>query len=228
MSTFLSSVIVRWLSALGGGLLLFLLFWSLALAQGAAQAFAQTGKGGNTGMKAQVWTAAVPAANNNWRASPVAVCTSTPPCGETAGFVETGYVKGGNLPNPNQLQVYVAWASVDGPVENRFPNVFLNDNQWYFFTVQSQPNKNRWAFKLDGVVVFQVPYNQINFTAGRMVGCGAEAQNANTQMSVECENMQYYHTGTWTLFNFTHTQKSAGYCVIKPQDFGAISWGPNC
>lgn len=31
---------------------------------------------------------------------------------------------------------------------------------------------------------------------------------------------------TWTLFNFTDTQTSDGYCVFKPFEFGATGYGP--
>ena len=208
----------------------FAVFWSVAFAQGAAQAFAQIGKGGTTGARSMVWTAQVPNLLDNWRASPVVVCTDfLPNCDSSAGFVETGYAKGALPENPNRLQVYVAWKSVNGVIINRFPNIFLNDNTWYTFAVQSQSARNRWVMKLDGDITWILPYSEINFTAGRIASCGAEAALANTAMSVECRDMSYYYNSSWYLFNFTNTQISGPYCVIKTQqDFGAIGYGPNC
>lgn len=208
----------------------FAVFWSVAYAQGAAQAFAQVGKGGTTGTQSMVWTAQVPNLQNNWRASPVAVCTDfLPDCNANAGFVETGYAKGTLPVNPNQLQVYVAWKSVDGIIFNRFPNILLNDDTWYTFVVRSQSARTRWVMKLNGDITWILPYSEINFTAGRIVSCGTEAALANTQMAVECRDMKYFYNGSWVLFNFTNTQITGPYCVIKTQqDFGAIAYGPNC
>ncbi len=202
------------------------LFGEIALAQGAAQAFAAFGKGGVQGINATIWTAQQGNFNNNWVASPVGVCTTTPPC--TGFFIETGYFKGHGMPGAqdNVLQQYAAWKAPDGEIDNLFGLGNLADNTWYAFTVVTKPAKSRWDLKRDGVIIYKVPYGWLNFSVGRMVACGGEAWNNGTDMAVECSNMHYRYDGAWNSFNYTHTQISGDYCVFKPYDFGAVGWGP--
>jgi len=206
-------------------ILLFTLLWGLAFAQAGAQAFGTIGKGGNTGMKATVWTAQQPNFQNNWVASPVGVCTTTPPC--TGIFVETGYIKGDGIPGltSNVLQQYSSWGYPGFGVA-KWDLGNLNDNALYTFTVLSKPSISRWVIKRDGVRVWHWDYADLGFSAGRMVFCGAEAQVNGTTIAVQCSQMQYYYQGAWTLFNYTYAQTSPGYCVFKPFEFGATGWGP--
>src|SRR5919204_3906911 len=70
------------------------------------QAFGQRSITSVKGIRADIWTAQH---NNNYfsLSSPVGVCTSTPPCAETAGVFETGYIIGQQ--SNGQLKQYVAW-----------------------------------------------------------------------------------------------------------------------
>jgi hypothetical protein len=69
-------------------------------------------------------------------------------------------------------------------------------------------------------------YDKPGFSKGRMVSCGAEAWLDQTNIAVQGSQMQYRFQNTWTLFNFTDTQISDGYCVFKPFEFGATGYGP--
>lgn len=200
----------------------------IAQAQGSAQAFGVHGKDDVTGMRAYIWTAQQANMNNNWVASPVGVCNQTPPCMDDA-FVETGYIKEhGKIPEApdNVLQQYTSWADGLGNFGSQYNLGNLNDNALYEFMVFSQKKNNRWAIKRDGVQRWTWSYDKPGFSRGRMVLCGAEAWLDQTNIAVQCSQMQYRFQNTWTLFNFTDTQTSTDYCVFKPFDFGATGWGP--
>ncbi len=211
-----------------------IVFWSgwmpkilHAQATAGAQALAAIGKGGSTGIRTFVWTAQQPAATGNWRASPVAVCTTYPPCSTSGYFIETGYYKGDGSPRPNVLQQYAAWTSPN-PGESGFDwNLGdLANNNWYKFTVVADAGSNLWLIKRGGQTVDSVGIANIGYGSGRMVDCGAEAGLPKTAIAVECDKMSYKYQGSWTLFNFTFAQRSAGYCVDLLADFDAMGWGP--
>lgn len=196
-----------------------------------AQALAAIGKGGTTGIRTFVWTAQQPAVTNNWRSSPVAVCTLTPPCEFTETrkgyYVETGYNKGDNSPRPNVLQQYAAWTSPN-PGESGFDwNLGdLSDNTWYKFVVVSDPTSNLWLIKRGGQQVDSIGISNIGYGSGRMVDCGAEAGLPGTSIAVQCNNMQYQYQGTWTLFNYTYAQTTTNYCVDSAGQYDATGYGP--
>lgn len=199
------------------------LLTGIAIAQGAAQAFAVRVVTNVDGTEAQIWTAQQPSTQNNFRASPVGVCTTpTPPC--SGPLVETGYNKGDNSPNPNVLQQYASYLTQGGAVGGIFGLGNLADNTWYTFTVHRRVNTTKWFIKRNGVKVWDTP--NIGFSQGNLAICGAEAEQNGTDIAVQCANMSRRVSGTWTLFDYTSTQTSSGYCVYKPYQFGAVGWGP--
>lgn len=199
----------------------FVLLNGIALAQGAAQAFGAKGVNGIDGSQAQVWTAQQPSATNNYRASPVFVCTTAPPC--LGPLVETGYDKGDNSPVPNVLQQYASYLTTTGVVGGTFGLGNLANNTWYKFMVNAKTNTGKWAILRDDVKVWTTP--NIGFFSGSMVGCGAEGGVAGTNIAVQCDSMQY-RLSTWYSYDWTFPQISAGYCVDRPAQFEALGWGP--
>ncbi len=198
-----------------------------AQATAGAQALAAIGKGGSTGIRTFVWTAQQPAATGNWRASPVAVCTTYPPCSTSGYFIETGYYKGDGSPRPNVLQQYAHWTSPNvGESGFDFELGDLSDNTWYKFVVVSDPTSNLWLIKRGGQQVDSIGISNIGYGSGRMVDCGAEAGLPGTSIAVQCNNMQYRYQGTWTLFNYTYAQTTSNYCVYSPSQYDAIGYGP--
>ena len=187
-----------------------------------AQAFATHGVNSVDGMEADVWTAQQPAAQNNFRASPVGLCTTPPPTCQ-GPFVETGYNKGDNSPNPNMLQQYASYLTQGGAIGGTFGLGNLADNTWYTFHVHNRINTTKWKIERNGVNVWTTP--AIGFDEGSLVVCGAEAFQNGTNMAVECRSMRRRVFGVWAFFDYTSTQTKPGYCVFKPQQFGAIGWG---
>ncbi len=227
----LSRTYLKLVAILATGIILLLVSNGIARAQdpgqGAEQALGTHGVIGVRGAMASVWTAQQ-AASNTFRASPVGVCTDTPPC-TFGGFVETGYYKG--VRTNNGLRQYATWHQ---QVNQGFDKQYglggdnLLDNHWYEFSVHFNTSTSRWVIKRDGVQVFIIDRTLPDFPSGDMVACGAEGGENDINIAVQCDNMQYRKNGSWFLYNWTFAQTTEGYCVQKQREFNAIAWGPGC
>jgi hypothetical protein len=189
------------------------------------QAFGTFGADGLAGMRAQVWTAQQPN-SNTFRASPVGVCTTLPPCGSTAGFVETGYYKGTSSPRQNILQQYATWQTKTGRFDKQYDLGDLGNNTWYNFAVLRKAGAANWIVRRDGAKVYTITRNPPDFATGSMVACGAEGGAADITLAVQCNSMAFYANGSWTLFDWTFAQTTGGYCVDRVGQFTALGWGP--
>jgi hypothetical protein len=164
------------------------------------QAFGTFGADGLAGMRALVWTAQQPN-SNTFRASPVGVCTTLPPCGNTAGFVETGYYKGTASPRQNILQQYATWQTKTGKFDKQYDLGDLANNSWYNFAVLRKAGATSWIVRRNGVKVYTITRNPPDFSTGSMVACGAEGGAADINLAAQCNDMAFYSNGTWTLFD---------------------------
>lgn len=200
----------------------------IVLAQGAfEQAFGTKQIQGTNGMRALVWTAQPPPSNTAFRASPVGICTGGPPCPANAGFVETGYYKG--IATQNALTQYASWKSINGVVDGELQLANLNNDTWYQFEVRWKAGQvQKWIVKRDGTSVLRIVRNAPNFNSGVMAACGAEGGENNINISVQCDSMASRVAGVYALFDWNVAQKTAGYCVDRPFQFGALGWGPGC
>lgn len=189
------------------------------------QAFGTFGADGVAGMRALVWTAQQPN-SDTFRASPVGVCTTLPPCGPTAGFVETGYYKGTASPGQNVLQQYASWQSKTGKFDKQYDLGILADDTWYNFAVLRKAGAASWIVRRNGVKVYTITRKPPDFATGSMVACGAEGGAADIVLAVQCDDMAFYATGAWTMFDWTFAQTTSGYCVDRFGQFSALGWGP--
>ncbi|MBI4674096.1 MAG: hypothetical protein HY741_20825 [Chloroflexi bacterium] len=189
------------------------------------QAFGAFGVDGVAGMRALVWTAQQPAADT-FRASPVAVCTTLPPCGNTAAFVETGYYKGTASPRMNILQQYASWQTKKGKFDKQYDLGDLGDNTWYNFAVLRKAGAASWIVRRNGAKVYTITRNAPDYVSGSMVACGAEGGTAGMTLAVQCNNMAFYANGSWTSFDWTFAQTTSDYCVDRVGQFTALGWGP--
>ncbi len=199
--------------------------WGITQAQGGrGQAFAVRSVSQVRGTRVRIWTAQQPG-GYPYIIGTDGICTSSPTCGYTAGFFETGYIKGTNSPIQNQLQQFAVYGNINGGENIQYGLGNLSDNTWYTFQTLYSNSAQRWEAWRGSLVVYFV-YG-LNFTSGAMVACGAEGEPNGVPLGVQCDSMQYkVGTGSWTLYDYTGTQIESNYCVYKPYSYAAIAWGP--
>lgn len=206
---------------------------AIAWAQGGnAQALAVKPVPQVRGTRVDIWTAQRPSGYVAISGH-TAVCTTQPLCTPTAGFFETGYVKGTITDVDNVLQQYVGYANVDGGVVSVWGLGNLSDNTWYTFQTLYSNTAQRWEAWRNGQVIY-FPPSALNFTYGARVSCGSEGNPDGVPLATECENMRYKPPSGkgWIQYDYTTIQVTQPptythtYCVFSRHAYNAVGWGP--